>query len=299
MEYTLDDLSPVLDDPIALARWMSDQNFLKLDDVPCRACDIELHIELFKNRLDGVVLRCPNSHCRSYLSVRTDAYFQPSKLPLGKQMQLLLLFVADSTNKAAIALTGVDEKTVINFFDNYRGKWMDCIINNPIKFQDNGEYEVDELILKHVWDSEHDIMLPIIWIQGILERATGKIVLYRIPDRTIASMTNTVRELIPAGSYIYTDEHASYRCLSTFDDKPYVHFAVNHSADEWVRKETLDNGSELHVSTNTIEGMFNTVRSRFAYRARRNLERVDLILHEFMYRHSGRSLFEPFKIQNE
>ena len=46
---------------------------------------------------------------------------------------------------------------------------------------------------------------------------------------------------------------------------------------------------------NTCEGVNSLIRRRLAYRSRRTMDYLDLILSEIVYRMSGRSLFDPFK----
>jgi hypothetical protein len=184
---------------------------------------------------------------------------------------------------------------VSHFFDACRAKYVELLDNNPIVFTDGGEYEVDECIIKRVRDPTRNTISDI-WVQGMLERATGKLVLQRIIDRTMPIMTNLVLLTIPNNSIVYTDEHASYR---RFDRaaSPYVHCTVNHSRGEYARQDVLADGTPINVHINTLEGFFRHLRSRLAYRARRTLDRVDLGLSEYMYRHSTRSLFDPFRAQ--
>ena len=71
-------------------------------------------------RRDEVVVRCHNQRCRSYHSIRSSSFFQPSPLSLKQQMQLLTLFTADATVSLAARALGIGRKAVTNFFDNSR-----------------------------------------------------------------------------------------------------------------------------------------------------------------------------------
>lgn len=294
MEYTISDISPWFHDPVSLALWMETAGFLNFSNSPCQRCGTILQLQSFAHNPDGVVNRCPNWRCRHYESVRKHSFFASSHIPLTKQMHLLILFCADSTMTSAAAATGVAQSTVIRFFDECRRLWKQELTFDPIVFDDGGEYEVDELIIQRVYNPTTNTISPI-WIQGIYERETGKLALYRARSRTIASLCIPIFLHVPAGSFIYTDDFSSYLRLDRADS-PYGHFSVNHSRHEYLRVETLADGTQLIVSTNTIEGIFNHVRSRLAYRARRNTDRVDLILAEIMFRYTDRSLFASFKI---
>lgn len=110
-------------------------------------------------------------------------------------------------------------------------------------------------------------------------------------------MWTSVWQHLSIGSYVYTDEHATYNRLHA-NNSPYVHYTVNHSRGEYARLENQADGSQVNVHINTLEGIFRSVRLRFAYRARRTLDRVDLILSEYVYRRSTRDLFEPFRVES-
>src|SRR3569623_1700670 len=139
--------------------------------------------------------------------------------------------------------------------------------------------------------SQHDTFLNV-WVGGIYERSTGRIELHRLADRTIETMIPPLRRLIPNGSIIFTDEHKSYNRL---DNYSYGHFSVNHSAGEYQRFEDICPGWRLNVHINTMEGINSLIRRRLSSRARRDINRLDLILAEIAYRLSDRSLFAPFK----
>jgi len=131
-----------------------------------------------------------------------------------------------------------------------------------------------------------------VWIGSIVERATGRVVLYQIMDRSQDSLIPPIQRKIPHGSFIYSDEWASYKSLSNYE---YTHFTVNHSAQEYARQQQFD-GEILNVHINTAEGINREIRRRFSNKSSRNTERIDLVLSEIMYRRCGRSLFYPFKI---
>ena len=127
-------------------------------------------------------------------------------------MQLLTLFTADATVSSAARALGIGRKAVTNFFESSRGVWSDFLTWDPIEFADCGEFEVDECLIRHVEDSEHDTFVDV-WIAGILERSSGKVLLYRVPDRSTQSLAPPILGAIPEGSLIYSDELKSYNEL--------------------------------------------------------------------------------------
>jgi hypothetical protein len=207
------------------------------------------------------------------------------------QMRIMCCFTSDLTVTAASNLLNIRRATISEYYDNLRREWLDNLRHEPIQFEDNGEYEVDECLIKHVLDPSTGAHYSL-WIGGILERSTGLVKLYTIRDRSRASLLPPILNNIPHGSWIYSDDWVSYRTLGTH---PYVHFSVNHSKKEYSRWQSW--GVEtVNVHINTLEGVNREIRRRFSNKSSRTSERVDLILAEIMYRRSNRSLFYPFKI---
>lgn len=292
MDYTLATIDRESQDPVAFAEWLADEGFIESGDQACHRCGRGMGFGESKHyRRDEVVVRCHNQRCRAYHSIRSGSFFQPSPLSLKQQMQLLTLFTADATVSSAARALGIGRKAVTNFFDNSRGVWSDFLTWDPIEFADCGEFEVDECLIRHVKDSEHDTFVDV-WIAGILERSSGKVLLYRVPDRSTQSLAPPILGAIPEGSLIYSDELKSYNEL---DRHTYEHYTVNHSRGEYQRTEHAASGGVVSVHINTLEGVWTIVKSRLRYRARRDLARLDLILDELVYRRSTANLTFPFK----
>ena len=158
---------------------------------------------------DGVCLRCTNSGCRIRQTIRKRSFFKNSRLPIRTQMKIMVCFCADLTVTATAKLLKIRRATITDFYDNMRGEYLDNLTDEPIQFSDNGEYEVDECYLKHVMHSKNRGYRSI-WIGGILERATGKVLLFKLTDRSCPKLERHISQHIPAGSFIYSDEWPAY-----------------------------------------------------------------------------------------
>jgi hypothetical protein len=207
------------------------------------------------------------------------------------QMKIMACFVADVSVCAASRLLNMRRPTISEYYDNFRGELYDNLLDDPISFTDNGEYEVDECLLKHVSFPRRRTH-AIQWIAGILERSTGLVLLKKIPDRSAVSLIPWVVRNVPHGSVIYSDELRSYSSLGSHE---YAHFTVNHSRLEYARLDHLGD-EEINVHINTLEQLNREIRRRFSNKASRRSDRIDLVLGEIMYRHSGRSMYWPFKV---
>ena len=185
----------------------------------------------------------------------------------------------------------VDREVVGQFYYKVRAAYSKALVTDPITFTHGFEYEVDELYLKRVRYGHHDYRN--IWVAGIVERQTNKTKYYRIPNRSGAQLVPPIVNSVPDGSFVYSDEWKGYNDLVNWN---YHRFSVNHSAGEYVREENLG-GFRISVHINTIEGFNTWVRAKLRNRKKRTRERVDIMLDEIMYRKSGRSLFDPIKVQ--
>jgi transposase-like protein len=289
MEYTEDDLEARRSNE-RLVRWMMQERFLH-DSMHCERCLTPMRLQRFAGaKKDHFVWRCPRETCKMRISVRDGSFFANSNLSLRKQLKIIINFVAESPARGTGQRLRVTRKMVGRIYKKIRRAYNDDLVTNPITFDDGFEYEVDELYLRHLRVGPGQYIRQ--WVAGILERRTGKLLYYRVNSRSGASLIPPIVANIPNGSFVYSDEWRGYRRLR---DHPYYRFSVNHSAGEYVRLEHVG-PIDLTVHINTIEGTNRWVRSKLRNRARRTRRRLDLTLAEIMYRHSGRSLFDPVKV---
>ena len=204
-------------------------------------------------------------------------------------MKLIISFAAEGTVKSTALMLGISRRAVTDYFIACRRNYQAAILANPIALLAGREYEADECLIEDV--NVGNNIRASVWVQSIAERTTGQIYLTRVPDRSAASLIPTVTARVPPGNFIFTDDWASYQSLPQHG---YVHRTVNHSAGEYQRDEWIQ-GVRHSIHNNTCEGVNSLIRRRLAYRSRRTLDYLHLILSETIYRISGRSLFDPFK----
>ena len=149
-------------------------------------------------------------------------------LSLRKLMLIVINFAASSAAYNTANRLRIGRKAVGSIFKLMRARWREDLARQPISFGDGLEFEVDELFLRHIRreDGTHGTQ----WIMGILERTTGKVIYFRIPDRSALSLIRPVVAAVPDGSFTYTDDWSAYNSLRVL---PYHHHSVNHSAGEY------------------------------------------------------------------
>lgn len=207
-------------------------------------------------------------------------------------MRIICCFCEDIRVTRCARHLGIGRTALTDYYDNLRGEYLDEIEGVPILFS-GGIYEVDEVLLKHVRVEEGGYIEK--WIFGIVERETGLLFYTPVPNRSKSVLLPIIQEHIPPGSLLFSDDWSSYRNL---DALGYHHYSVNHSKGEYSRDQEID-GKIVAVNINKLEGMNRVLRQRFANKSTRNMERMDLVLGELMYRYSGRSLFYPFKFEGQ
>jgi hypothetical protein len=273
-----------------LIRWLIRERFLH-NNMICDRClspCILQHSPSFS--VDHWCWRCTREDCRSKISVRDGSFFANSHLSLRKLIKIAINFVANSSINGTADRLGIHRFTVAEIFKRIKVRYSQDLVTNPITFSHGFEYEVDELYLKHIKVGPDAYTNQ--WIASILERASGKIIYYRIPDRSSMSLVPPIILLLDAGVFIYSDEWRGYLPL---DNLTYVHRSVNHSAREYVRVDNIA-GQNFTVSINRTEGENRVVRQKLSNKSTRTEDNVDLVLSEISYRRSGRSLFEPIKV---
>ena len=206
-------------------------------------------------------------------------------------MNVILCFCEDMRVTICARHLHISRDAAVNYYDNLRGCYADALDDDPVTGTSLGPYEVDEFLIQHVKTRRGGFVN--IWVQDIFERETGRYTAAIVPSRDWDSLKPLIFCFAPPNSLIFTNGWPSYNAL---ESAGYRHISVNHSAGEYSRQEVID-GKEVEVGINALEGIHHVLRQRCANKSRRNVERIELLLQEYTYRRSGRSLFEPFKIK--
>jgi len=151
----------------------------------------------------------------------------------------------------------LSHQAVTHYFDNLQRHWSYWLLNHPLVFEDNGVYEVDECIIMRIRDRFQDTILSHLWLGGIIERETGKVKLYHLRDRSANSILPPIRNSVPAGAYIFSDDYACYSQLGR--DNMYAHYSINRSSGEYQRDEILNHLETLNIHINTMEAVWRVV----------------------------------------
>ena len=128
------------------------------------------------------------------------------------------------------------------------------------------------------------IILGMIELDLATRKATGRIFLSEIPDRSKKTLRKHIQRQVVPGTLIFTDSLKSYAFLGRKTSN-YVHRCVNHKARDFSRRERIF-GEEIVVSTNSAEGLFGRLKSYFRARGAKKVPKHNYgkLLAEFFWR---------------
>jgi transposase-like protein len=121
-------------------------------------------------------------------------------------------------------------------------------------------------------------------VLGVIER-DGRVILKYIPNATAENMVPFIKQHVPEGSKVFTDEFVSYNKLG----RDYVHKTVNHTVKIYVSGE---------VHTNTIENFWSVLkRGLYGIYHSVSEKHLDRYLHEFSSRFNERKVSEQARFE--
>lgn len=99
-----------------------------------------------------------------------------------------------------------------------------------------------------------------VWIVGLVDRSSNKLVLYPVADRTSGTLESIIERHVMGGSTIYTDSWRGYDRLNSLG---YKHFSLVHKIQFKKSFKNIDTGEIVEVNTNTIEGAWKHAKDHF------------------------------------
>lgn len=184
--------------------------------------------------------KCGCKNCKKKFTVKVGTYLENSKLPLRTWFAAIYLLTTSKRGISSVQLSvqlGITQKTAWFMLHRIRQMLKD---DKPKKVGGDKEVEVDETYVggkrknkhygkKRSWrkpnqTNDGEPYVPKKVVIGMIER-NGNVALKHIPAAKTKYMIKAIKEHVPVGSIVYTDEHKGYSKLS----KNYFHETVNHS----------------------------------------------------------------------
>ena len=149
-------------------------------------------------------------------------YQRKSRLSAHKQSDLIKLFVAGSTARAAAEIIGINKNTATTYFMRLR----QLISLKLPGYELSGEVEADESYFGGVRKGIRGRgAAGKVVVFGLLKRG-GKVYTAIIPDVKSKTLMPIIREKVEPDSIVYTDNLRSYNAL---DVSEFHHHRINHS----------------------------------------------------------------------
>jgi transposase-like protein len=189
--------------------------------------------------------------CGHHLHPTVGTPFAKTRTPLQMWFYAIYLFTTTRNGVAAKELQrqlGVTYKTAWRMADEIR-KHMADVDGERLVGGEGKEVEVDETLVggKMTGAGMGNYRANKTVVLGMVERG-GDVVTRVVPNVRKHNLLPVIAENIRPGTAIHTDQNHTYRNLPSMG---YVHAAVNHNRDEWVR-------GNCHVQT--IEGFWSQLK---------------------------------------
>ena len=248
-----------------LVKWLQNRGLIA-KSLDCHKCGSKCTLSVRNKLSEGFSLRCAFNKNHEY-SIKRNSFFSHSQVLLRD----LLVFIRTYLNKASLKLcadeAGIDyHHTAVEWAKSVRKIFVEYVYRevvseaNPMKLR--GIVEVDESLFgrkvkNHRGDPRSGQQ---VWILGMVERSTNKIILYPVADRSSQTLLSIIKKHVVPGSRIYSD---GWRGYSTLHDCGYEHYIVNHTNTFKQVYQNPKTGEVIHCHTNQIEGAWQHAKKHF------------------------------------
>lgn len=175
--------------------------------------------------------------------------------------------------------------TVYDWYNLYRDKMSESLLENPVQLGGPGVVvEIDKSKWGHKRKYNRGRIVPGgTWVFGIIERGTGRVVLFTCNNRSADELIPKINRVVLPGTTIMSDEWAADRSLSR---RGFRHLTVNHS------ENFADPVTGSH--TQTIEGFWANAKTHFKEMHGVKATQLPAHLDETMFRwnHKGEDIFD-------
>ena len=206
-----------------------------------------------KDKRLGFVYICRNKRrkrkvrCLTKISPLINTFFEGSRLTMRDILSIIMCFVLHITVKQVVLITGLSERTVIDWYVFCR-EICEVIIANEFEGKIGGEGMIVEVDESHLFRRKYGMgrkgKCEDKWLLGCYCRDTKQCKIVQVPDRKRSTIMPLLLQIVDTRSTIITDFAKIYKGCEKFGFK--AHKSVCHK-----RYFVCPNDSETY--TNNIE----------------------------------------------
>lgn len=268
-------------EPTVLA-WLQDQGLIA-SSLECPKCQTDCYIANRSNRTDGKCFRCKNNRNHEY-SIRKYSFFDRSHFAFQDIMMFIKTFLDGGTLLKCANFSGLDyKKTAVDWANFIRDLFRQYVNDtmSDLKFEDIVELDESLFGRKYKYHRGNPNKGTKVWIFGIIERSSNRIILYPVDKRDRDTLVPIIKKHVKPGSTIYSDGWAAY---STLNAEGFNHFSVIHKVGFKKVYKNESTEEEIEVHTNTIEGSWKHAKDHFRKINGTSLSNFEAHLSEVIWR---------------
>jgi len=266
--------------------WLMNEGVLKRD-VVCDICGDNMKLHNQNSSADGKVFGCGKLRCgRARKSVREGSFFWGYKQPLEKLIRFVYEWAEETKQKKICRELGICKKTAVSLSDRLRHiVYSHVQVVNSSNFI-GGEGKVVEIDETVVARRKYNVGRRVKeqWLFGGIVRGTlgGPIECFAelVNDRTAKTLEEVVKARVHPDSFICKDGWRGYVRLGDL----FKVGTVNHS-------KNFVNPEDRNVHTQSIESMWNQLKTFLREHKAFKREKLELYINEFIFRKSCVEVF--------
>jgi len=244
-----------------LISWLMSNGLLK-PSMKCEKCNSPCNLQKRERAPEGKTWRCVKNKNHE-VSIRKFSFFSNIKYTIQDSLVFIREMILGSTLKKACVNGGIAYGHTACDYANFIRELFKTYVHamlQEIKFR--GIVEIDESLfgrkIKYHRGAKKNKQ---IWIFGLVERETNRLLLFPVEDRSEATLVPIIKKYVEEGATIYSDGWAAYSKLSQHG---FNHFVVVHKETFKATFKNAD-GSIREVHTNQIEGAWAHAKNHFKY----------------------------------
>ena len=249
-----------LDDSILLL-WLQKENLLRRHFF-CDKCNEECYLGIKKSKTLGHLFKC-SANKNHGVSVLKDSFFERTHVNIRDLLLFTHCYLDGQPLYKCGSKSGIESSTTrVNWASYIRDIFLEevsQILNSGFKF--SGIVEIDESLFGYKCKYNRGVRKAVQnWIFGLTDRASNRILLFPVEDRTAGTLLPIIEKFVEKGSKIFSDGWSSYLQLN---ECGFEHFVVNHSTSYTQEYVNVDTNEIITCHTNKIEGAWNIAKKHF------------------------------------